>query len=249
MLTTWRVKRTLTSMRLDLPQLIAAIEADDTPGPLDRVGAAAALKDRMEHMGDELLDHFVKAARDEGCSWNQIGTALGVTRQAAQQRHGGVLGRLVEGLRSGLGFQRFSPRARAVVIAAQTVARDRSHDRVGTEHVVLALYETGSGDPAVAALDQLGVDRAAVEAAIAEAHPDRPARPRGHLRFGDDAKTALEEALAAAVDLGHDHIGSEHLLLGLTAAGGLGGRVLAAEGATADALRPVLVTLIAGRGR
>jgi len=55
--------------------------------------------------------------------------------------------------------------------------------------------------------------------------------------------------LAAAVDLGHDHIGSEHLLLGLTAAGGLGGRVLAAEGATPDALRPVLVTLIAGRGR
>ena len=112
-------------MDLELHQLIAAVEADATAGPLDRVGAATALKDRMDHLGDELLDHFVKEARDEGCSWNQIGEVLGVTRQAAQQRHGGILGRLVDGLRSGFGFQRFTPRARAAVIAAQTAARQR----------------------------------------------------------------------------------------------------------------------------
>jgi hypothetical protein len=126
-------------MDLDLEQLIDVIESDDTTDPLDRVAAAATLKDQMEALGDELLDHFVKAARDQGCSWNQIGEALGVTRQAAQQRHGvGLLGRLVEGLQAGR-FQRFTPRARAAVIAAQTVARERGHGVVGTEHVLLAL--------------------------------------------------------------------------------------------------------------
>jgi hypothetical protein len=73
--------------------------------------AAATLKDQVEQLGDELLDHFVKDARDAGCSWTQIGEALGVTRQAAQQRHGGLFGRLVEGLKAGK-FQRFTKRDR-----------------------------------------------------------------------------------------------------------------------------------------
>ena len=235
-------------MDLDLDQMIALIETDDSTDALERVSAAALLKDRIEHVGDELLDHFVKEARDAGCSWNQIGDALGVTRQAAQQRHGGLLGRLVEGLRGGRGFQRFTPRARAAVIAAQTAARDRGHDQIGTEHVVLGLYATGQGNLAVAALDQLGVDRAAVDAAIAEEHPGGDARPRGHLRFGADAKASLEGALAAALELGHNYIGCEHLLLGVAVSGGIGGRALAAQGATVDTVRPVVVALLAGRG-
>jgi hypothetical protein len=230
---------------LDLDQLIDVIESDDTTDPLDRVAAAATLKDQMEALGDELLDHFVKAARDQGCSWNQIGEALGVTRQAAQQRHGGgLLGRLVEGLRAGR-FQRFTPRARAAVIAAQTVARERGHDVVGTEHVLLALYETGAGNLGRVTLDRLGVDPAAVAAFVDEANPPTDATIRGHIRFGRDAKTALERTLATAVELGHNYIGCEHLLLGVAAVDdGLGARALAAQDVTAAALRPTVVAVV-----
>jgi hypothetical protein len=81
---------------MNLEELVAAVE--ETDGALHRVSAAAVVKDQIEALGDELLDHFVKEAREQGCSWTQIGEALGVTRQAAQQRHGGLLVGLVEGL-------------------------------------------------------------------------------------------------------------------------------------------------------
>lgn len=230
---------------LDLPQLIDLLESDVTTDPIDRVAAAAALKDQMEHLGDELLDHFVKEARDAGCSWNQIGEALGVTRQAAQQRHGGgPLARIVEGLRAGR-FQRFTPRARAVVVAAQTEARDRGHDRVGTEHVLLALYGAAPGNLGAAALDRAGVPQDALVAAVDAAHPRTDQRVRGHIRFGPDAKSALEQALAAALDLEHNYIGCEHLLLGIASVdAGLAARVLADQGATPVTLRPVVETLV-----
>src|ERR671918_770998 len=95
---------------MNLDELIAAVETSGAEDPLDRLAAAAAIKDQVEALGDELLDHFVKAARDQGCSWTQIGEALGVTRQAAQQRHG----RPVEGLTDGK-FPRFTKRARAAL--------------------------------------------------------------------------------------------------------------------------------------
>lgn len=232
-------------MELDIGQLIDAIESDETTDPLDRVAAAASLKDEIESLGDELLDHFVKQARDQGCSWNQIGEALGVTRQAAQQRHGGgLLGRLVEGLQAGK-FQRFTPRARAAVIAAQTVARERGHDLIGTEHVLLALYEAGPGNLGRVALDRLGVDAAALSSFVDEAHPPTDATLRGHIRFGRDAKTALERTLATAVDLGHNYIGCEHLVLGVAAVEeGIGARALAAQDVTTAALRPVVVAVV-----
>ena len=74
---------------MDLAQLIATVEetADD---PLGRIEAAATIREQIERLSDELLDHVVKEARAAGCSWAQIGDALGVTRQAAQQRHGGL---------------------------------------------------------------------------------------------------------------------------------------------------------------
>jgi Clp amino terminal domain, pathogenicity island component len=232
-------------MDIELERLIAVIESDDTTDPLERVAAAATLKDQMETLGDELLDHFVKEARDQGFSWNQIGEALGVTRQAAQQRHGGgLLGRLVEGLRAGR-FQRFTPRARAAVIAAQTVARERGHDVIGTEHVLLALYEIGERNLGRAALDRLGVDPAALASFVDDANPPTDATIRGHIRFGRDAKTALEQTLAAAVDHGHNYIGCEHLLLGIAAVDdGLGARALAAQDVTTAALLPVVVAVV-----
>ncbi|HET6663291.1 MAG TPA: Clp protease N-terminal domain-containing protein [Acidimicrobiales bacterium] len=215
---------------MDLDELIAAVEETGTDGPLDRVSAAAAVKDQIEALGDELLDHFVKEARDQGRSWTQIGDALGVTRQAAQQRHGGLIARLVQGLTEGR-FKRFTKRARAAVIAAQTAARDRRHEWIGTEHLLLGLVANDDGNVAETALARLGVDRATVVRLVDELVPAGTEPVSGHISFTPRAKKTLEVALREALRLGHNYIGCEHIVLALRRVDqGLAARVLAEQG-------------------
>jgi hypothetical protein len=225
---------------MELKSLIANIEAG-TDDPIARVEAAAAVKQQIEAVGDELLDHFVTAARERGCSWTQLGEALGVTRQAAQQRQGGLIGRLVEGLKSRK-FQRFTERARTAVIEAQAVARKRNDLAIGTEHVLHAL---ASDDESVAAraLAHFGVCRADIEASLDE--PDATATPiRGHIPFTANCKRALELALREAIALGDNDIGTEHLLLGLRrTTGGRAAELLAGRGVELESLRSVVVEL------
>jgi hypothetical protein len=197
---------------MNLDELIATVE--ETDGALDRVSAAAAVKDQIEALGDELLDHFVKKARDQGCSWTQIGEALGVTRQAAQQRHGGLIARLVEGL-SGGRFKRFTARARAAVVAAEAAARDRNHEWVGTEHLLIGLVANEDGNVAETALARLGVDRRTIVQALDELVGSGTEPVKGHIPFTPRAKKALELALREALRMGHNYIGCEHIVLAL----------------------------------
>jgi Clp amino terminal domain, pathogenicity island component len=197
---------------VDLDELIAAVE--ETDGALDRVAAAAAIKDQIDTLGDELLDHFMKEARAHGCSWTQIGDALGVTRQAAQQRHGGLIARLVEGMTRGR-FKRFTPQARAAMVAAQTAARDRRHEWIGTEHLLLGLVANDDGNVAQQALAQLGVNRATVERLVDELVPPGTEPVSRHIPFTPRAKKTLEVALREALRLGHNYIGCEHIALAL----------------------------------
>ncbi len=230
---------------MDLNQLIDAVE-DGNDDPLDRISAAATLKDQIEQLGDELLDHFVKDARDAGCSWTQIGEALGVTRQAAQQRHGGLFGRIVEGLKTGK-FQRFTKRARAAVVAAQTAARDRQHDAVETEHLLLGLFEGGDDDAGVAvvALGHLGVDRATVERLVDERLPAGERPVRGHIPFTTQSKKTLELALREALRLGHNYIGTEHIVLALRRVDeGGAAQIMAARGVTYESLQSTIVGIL-----
>jgi hypothetical protein len=233
---------------VNLDDLIASIEADASVGPLDRVTAAATIKDQIESIGDELLDHFVKAARDDGCSWNQIGEALGVTRQAAQQRHSGLLGRMIEGLTSGR-FQRFTGRARTAVIEAQSAARERHHGHVGTEHVLIGLAGDDSSI-ACRALADLGVPAATI-AGLVDERTERGDRPvRGHIPFTAESKQALETAVQEALRLGHNYIGTEHLLLALRRTeGGLAADILADRGVTYDDLMATIVRLLLATAR
>src|SRR5207245_7487604 len=106
----------------DLDRLIATVtESTATDDPLSRLAAAARARDELDALTEALLDHFVEAAREAGCSWSQIGTVLGVSKQAAQQRHTApesvarrLLIRLSGRRRSGRGmFTRFTPGARA----------------------------------------------------------------------------------------------------------------------------------------
>ena len=231
-------------MDVSLDQLLAAVQngGDD---PLDQVSAAALLKDQLEHLGDDLLDHFVTRARSDGRSWTQIGEALGVTRQAAQQRHGGLLDRIIGGL-TDRRFQRFTPKARSAVVEAQNAARDRKHGTVGTEHLLLGLYAAGDGHLATVALDHLGLDRAAAERLVdARVAPGTAAPVKAHIRFSPRAKKTLELALRHALELGHNYIGTEHIVLALRRVeDGVAAQVMAEAGIGYDDLRAeVLVTL------
>jgi hypothetical protein len=199
-------------MELSLNQLIAGVEEGST-APLDRVSAAAVLKDHLERFGDDLLDHFVQQARADGCSWTQIGEALGVTRQAAQQRHSGppfTLRSLANGP-----YKRFTPRASIAIIHAQTAARSRNHAELGTEHLLIGLF--GANDPSVAvvALDRMGVDAARVEAAVDARIPKGDAPVKGELTVSPYAEKVFRQTLTEALQLNHNYIGTEHLLLAL----------------------------------
>ena len=224
---------------MDLQQLIASVE-ESGDDPLQRIEAAATIREQIEELSDELLDHFVKQARVDGCSWAQIGEALGVTRQAAQQRHGGLAGRLLRGLTDGL-FKRFTPRAKNAITASQDEARARGHAAVETEHVLLGLFASAGGNVATVVLDGIGIDREAVVRLVDERVPNGDGSSRGHVPYSVRAKKTLELALRESLRLGHNYLGCEHILLALTRVeDGVAYRILTDLGATHDRLEQAI---------
>jgi ATP-dependent Clp protease ATP-binding subunit ClpC len=132
-------------------------------------------------------------------------------------------------------FERFTDRAREAVSLAQDEARRLGHDSIGTEHLLLGLLREGTG-VAIRVLQELNEDvdtlRDDVEAAAGRG--DGP--PSGHIKFSEPAKTVLELSLRQALQLGHSHIGTEHLLLGMLREGdGVAARVLTGHGVTLGA--------------
>ncbi|WP_285780655.1 Clp protease N-terminal domain-containing protein, partial [Microtetraspora sp. NBRC 13810] len=111
-------------------------------------------------------------------------------------------------------FERFTDRARRVVVLAQEEARLLGHDRIGTEHFLLGLVGEGEGVAAQAVLGP-GVDLAAVRREVEELTGRGRAAPSGHVPFTPRAKKVLELSLREALQLGHNYIGTEHILLGL----------------------------------
>jgi ATP-dependent Clp protease ATP-binding subunit ClpC len=139
-------------------------------------------------------------------------------------------------------FERFTEDARDVVRLAADEARELSHDRIGTEHILLA-FGRRPDSPAAEALAALGADEAAVRAEVERAFPHgAEPRPSGQIPFSAEAKKSLELGLREALALGHNHISPEHLLLGLVRAdAGGAAHVLAALGVDASTLREKLV--------
>src|SRR6476646_9479048 len=141
--------------RLTLEELAKPIDAESDASPLARVEAAAATANELRGLGDELLDRYVQAARADGRSWSEIGTALGVTKQAAHERF----------VDAPLAWpQNFNEPARAVVARALEEARGFGHRYLGTEHLLLAL----SAEPGLAGatLADLGVSEHGVRESI-----------------------------------------------------------------------------------
>ena len=143
-------------------------------------------------------------------------------------------------------FEKFTDRARRVVVWAQEEARALNHDFIGTEHILLGLVGEGQG-VAAKALESLGISLETVRQRVeGTVPPGQYSRPSGHIPFTPRAKKVLELSLSEAKLLGHRYIGTEHILLGLLREGeGVAAQVLAALGADLDGVRERVIQLLA----
>jgi ATP-dependent Clp protease ATP-binding subunit ClpC len=142
-------------------------------------------------------------------------------------------------------FERFTDRARRVVVGAQEEARALSHDFIGTEHILLGLVREGQG-VAAKAIESLGISPEAVRQRVEDAVPPGEHARSGGIPFTPRAKRVLEMSRREAQQLGHHYIGTEHILLALLREGdGVGAQVLAALGADLDGVRERVVQLLA----
>ncbi|MEU9875334.1 Clp protease N-terminal domain-containing protein [Streptomyces phaeochromogenes] len=237
--------RATTSVRLD--DLIEAIKKVHEDA-LDQLQDAVIAADHLGDVADHLIGHFVDQARRSGASWTDIGKSMGVTRQAAQKR---FVPKAESDLDPSQGFSRYTPRARNVVIVSQNEAKNAGNDLIRTEHLVLGLITEAEGLGAKAITAQgvtLDAVREAATAALPPSADDVPAL----IPFDSNAKKALELTFREALRLGHNYIGTEHILLALLEQeagsgtgllGGLGVDKAAAEANVAEALEKVRESL------
>jgi ATP-dependent Clp protease ATP-binding subunit ClpA len=212
-----------------LDNLIKYVQAlHPAGGPLDRVTDAFTVSSTLSEESDALLGHFVDQARRSGATWNQIGEAMGVTKQAAQKRF--VPGRYGD-------FSRFTIRARNTMAAARLLADESD---VGAAHLGSAslLEPLGVAAKIVA---RAGLTPDQVYAALGTAPPAAAARADpaalADLACDESGREALKAAVKAALRLGHNYIGTEHLLLGVIDAGGPAGASLVTLGLTPETAR------------
>src|SRR3984957_11614569 len=141
-------------------------------------------------------------------------------------------------------FERFTDRARRVVVLAQEEARMLNHNYIGTEHVLLGLIHEGEG-VAAKALESLGISLDAVRQRVEEIIGQGQQAPSGHIPFTPRAKKVLELSRREASQLGHNYIGTEHILLGLIREGdGVAAQVLVHLGADLNRVRQQVIQLI-----
>jgi ATP-dependent Clp protease ATP-binding subunit ClpA len=144
-------------------------------------------------------------------------------------------------------FERFTDRARRVVVLAQEEARMLKHNYIGTEHILLGLIREAEG-VAAKALESLGISLDAVRQQVEEIIGQGQQAPSGHIPFTPRAKKVLELSLREALQLGHDYIGTEHVLLGLIREGdGVAAQVLVRLGADLNRVRQQVIQILHGR--
>src|ERR1700710_1580650 len=143
-------------------------------------------------------------------------------------------------------FERFTDRARRVVVLAQEEARMLSHNYIGTEHILLGLIHEGEG-VAAKAMESLGISLEAVRQQVEEIIGQGQQAPSGHIPFTPRAKKVLELSLREALQLGHNYIGTEHILLGLIREGeGVAAQVLVKLGADITRVRHQVIQMLSG---
>ncbi|MFJ8470326.1 Clp protease N-terminal domain-containing protein [Kitasatospora sp. NPDC094011] len=201
-----------TPLRLD--DLIAAIKKVH-PDALDQLSDAVIAADHLGDLADHLIGHFVDQARRSGASWTDIGRSMGVSKQAAQKRFVPKDPGAVNDLDPSQGFARFTPRARKVVVASQEEARKANNAEITAVHILLGLLSEPEGI-AVKALAAQGLTPEAVRTAAATALPDAVEETVPALiPYDAVGKKVLELTFREALKLGHNYVGTEHILLAL----------------------------------
>ncbi len=189
-----------------LQVLIDTVASDaESTDPLDRLAQASRTVLDLEEVADALLGHYVDQCRRGGHSWSEISAALGVSKQAAHKRFSAT---------SAPAFDRFTPRARAALRGAAEQARALGYGFVDTEHLLLALFDLPEG-LAARLLGEAGITRSACEQPVRSRTDKGTPGPRGQLPFTDGMIEVLRGAVEESLLLGHNYIGTEHLLLAL----------------------------------
>lgn len=193
-------------VRLD--DLIDAIKKVHTDA-LDQLSDAVLAAEHLGDVADHLIGHFVDQARRSGASWTDIGKSMGVSKQAAQKR---FVPKAEATLDPEHGFARFTPRARAVVVAAQNQAHEARNAEITPAHLLSALA-ADDGSLAMKVLEKRGVDADALRAAAT--FPPQVDDVPALIPFNGPSRKVLELTFREALRLGHNYIGTEHQLLAL----------------------------------
>jgi hypothetical protein len=180
--------------------------------PLEQLTDAVLAAESLGEIADHLIGHFVDQARRSGASWTDIGKCMGVTKQAAQKRFVPKVPTDSDALDPNAGFGRFTPRARNVVVTAQNKAHAAGNNEIGTVHLLLGLFAESEG-LAVKLLAGQGIDADKLNAVVTL--PPRVGDLPALIPFDSRAKKALELTFRQALRLGHNYVGTEHILLAL----------------------------------
>jgi hypothetical protein len=228
-----------------LQDLINTVRQDTrTDSALAQLVIAATTVSQLEDTSDALLGHFVDRCRREGRSWSEISTALGVTKQAVHKRFAAGLADQIIAATPSPTFERFTLRARNVLAAASRAARSAGQDQVSGVHILLGLFAEPDGI-AAKVLQIMGVEQDAVVSAVRATPAAKALEP--DRQFTADAHEALRDALAIALELGHNYIGTEHLLLGIYRNGeSRAAAILLALGASEAEARTHIMDLLPG---
>jgi hypothetical protein len=232
----------MSEFPVSLDTLITFVRAIHPGGDaLDALSDAIRVSGRVEDQADALIGYFVDQARRGGASWSQIGESMGVSKQAAQQRHVARSGEFSSGGRL---FERFAPRARnALIVSRQLAADDEQATETEPRHIVGALLsETDS--VAARAVHTLGItDEAVFDALhlppIVPLQSGAGAEQTRSLPFDADAKKLIARSLDIALHYAHNYIGTEHLILS-AATGGPTEADLETLGLSSSRLRPAI---------
>ena len=234
----------MTVPPISLDDLISFVKTMHPDGsPLERLADAMAAAAQLEAQSDALIGHFVDQARRSGASWSQIGASMGVSKQAAQQR---FVARW-----ENADFSRFTQRSRNVLSAAGQLAASGGAQQVDVAHLAAGLLSEPDG-LAARVIHGAGLRDEQVLAAFGQeagglpVHAgDADAAALRQLRFTDAGRAALRETVKTAVRLGHNYLGTEHLLLGILLADGAAAQPLTGLGLTAERAEQAVAAEIA----
>ncbi|OKI89281.1 Clp protease N-terminal domain-containing protein [Micromonospora sp. CB01531] len=197
-------------VRLD--DLIEGIKQAHTDA-LDQLADAVLVADHLGDVADHLIGHFVDQARRSGASWTEIGRSMGVSKQAAQKRSA-AKAETAAALDPNAGFGRFTTRARNVVLASQEEARTAGNAEIGPEHLALGLLAEPDG-LAARLIEAQGVPQERLREVLTAALPAKADQLPDLIPYDARGKKVLELTFREALRLGHNYIGTEHILLAL----------------------------------